>query len=62
MAAVLAVLVAHGADPAAQVRQRVIGEGFVSEGIHDSHITERITSTKSSAVACAGGFSVPVSP
>ena len=33
MAAVLAVLVAQGADPAAQARQRVTGEGFVSEGI-----------------------------
>jgi hypothetical protein len=33
MAAVLALLVAHAADPAAQARQRVSGEGFVSEGI-----------------------------
>jgi hypothetical protein len=33
MAAVRALLVAHGADPAAQARQRVSGEGFVSEGI-----------------------------
>ncbi|MBI4886269.1 MAG: hypothetical protein HY824_04200 [Acidobacteria bacterium] len=32
-AAVLAVLVAYGADPAARGRQRVSGEGFVSEGI-----------------------------
>src|SRR6185295_18385165 len=32
-AAVLALLVAHGAGPAAQGRQRISGEGFVSEGI-----------------------------
>jgi len=32
-AAVLALLVAHAADPAAQGRQRVNGEGFISEGI-----------------------------
>ena len=32
-AAVLALLVAHPADPAAQGRQRVNGEGFISEGI-----------------------------
>jgi hypothetical protein len=32
-AAVLALLVAHTADPAAQGRQRVSGEGFISEGI-----------------------------
>ena len=33
IAAVLALLVAHAADPAAQGRQRVSGDGFVSEGI-----------------------------
>jgi hypothetical protein len=33
MAAVLALFVAHAADPAAQGRQRISGEGFVSEGI-----------------------------
>jgi hypothetical protein len=33
MAAVLAVLVAHAANPAAQGRGRVSGEGFISEGI-----------------------------
>lgn len=32
-AAVLALLVAHAADPAAQGRQRISGEGFISEGI-----------------------------
>ena len=33
IAAVLALLVAHAADPIAQGRQRVSGEGFISEGI-----------------------------
>ena len=33
MAAVLAAVVAHAADPAAQGRQRISGEEFVSEGI-----------------------------
>jgi len=33
MTAVLALLVAHAADAAAQGRQRISGEGFVSEGI-----------------------------
>src|SRR5258706_5347162 len=33
MAAVLALLVTHAADPAAQGRQRINGDGFVSEGI-----------------------------
>jgi hypothetical protein len=33
IAAVLALLVAHTADPAAQGRQRISGDGFVSEGI-----------------------------
>jgi hypothetical protein len=33
MAAVLALLVAHAADPAAQGRQRISGDGFISEGI-----------------------------
>ena len=33
MAAVLALLVAHAADPAARGRQRISGEGFISEGI-----------------------------
>jgi len=33
MAAVLAVLVAHAANPAAQGRGRISGEGFISEGI-----------------------------
>jgi len=33
IAAVLALLVAHAADPAAQGRQRISGDGFVSEGI-----------------------------
>lgn len=33
LAAVLALLVAHAADPAAQGRQRISGEGFISEGI-----------------------------
>ena len=33
IAAVLAVLVAHAADPGAQGPQRISGEGFISEGI-----------------------------
>ena len=33
IAAVLALFVAHAADPAAQGRQRISGEGFISEGI-----------------------------